>query len=140
TKARKLAVTKPQKLAEGSAAVGEMSFSYKYEGPRFPLRLIEIDIGANGIGELRFKRGESDEVLDCKVKLLPATSARIRMLFEISGFLTSNEEYQDKKDFSHLGWVTLGAQRGAEVRKVRYNFTSNEQIKELADIFRGIAT
>lgn len=133
-----LARQKPQSI-NGAAAAGEMSFSYKFEGSRFYLRIIEIDLGSNGVGDLRFTRGESDEVLDCKVKLMPATIARIRQLFEVSNFLASDTAYQDKKDFSHLGWVTLGARRAARERKARFNFTSNPQMKELQEIFLGIA-
>ena len=40
----------------------------------------------------------------------------------------------------HLGWITLGAKQGASERKVRFNYTINEQIEELGKIFRGIAT
>ena len=133
-----LASQKPQSI-NGAAAAGEMSYLYKFEGARFYLRIIEIDLGSNGDGVLRFTRGESDEVLDCKVKLLPATIARIHQLFEVSEFLSSDTAYQDKKDFSHLGWVTLGARQGARERKTRFNFTNNLQIKELQEIFLGIA-
>jgi hypothetical protein len=130
---------KPQSLS-GAPASGEMSFSYKFENPRFDIRNIEIDLNAAGAGELRFTRGTSDEVLDCKVKLLPATIASIRDLFEVSGFLTSDADYQDKKDRSHMGWVTLGVKQGALERQTRFNFTTNPQMKVLQDIFRGIAT
>lgn len=130
---------KPQSI-NGAPAAGEMSFSYKFENPRFHLRVIEIDLAPTGAGELRFTRGESDEVLDCKVKLLPATIARIRNLFEVSDFLGSKTEYQGKTDMKHLGWITLGAKQGARERKVRFNFTINAQIEELEKIFRGIAT
>ena len=130
---------KPQSI-NGAAAPGEMSFSYKFDGARFPLRLIEIDLGPDGTGELRFTRGESDEVVDCKVKLLPATIARIRNLFEVSDFLASNTEYQDKRDFKHMGWITLGAKQGTRERKVRFNYTLNPHMKELEEIFRGIAS
>lgn len=129
---------KPQTLTDGSAAA-EMKFSYKFENPRFWIRLIEVDVNSNGLGVMRFTRGESDEVLDSKVKLLPATVSRIRSLFDLSRFLDSNTEYQDEKDFSHLGWTTLVARQGTRERKVRFNFTKNEQIKELEEIFRGIA-
>lgn len=129
-----------QHLAENESASREMSFSYRFENPRFDLRVIEIDLSSNGSGELRFTRGASDEVLDCKVKLLPATIARIADLFEVSGFLSSNVEYQDKKDFAHMGWVTLGARQGARERKTRFNFTTNIHIKTLEEIFRGIAS
>jgi hypothetical protein len=128
-----------QHLADGSDS-GDMSYSYRFENPRFDLRVIEIDLNSNGTGELRFTRGASDEVLDCKVKLLPATIARISSLFEASEFLVSNTEYQDKKDFAHMGWVTLGARQGTRERKTRFNFTTNIQIKTLEEIFRAIAS
>jgi hypothetical protein len=129
-----------QSLTDISAGAGEKTFSYKFEGKRFYIPLIEIDIRANGIGELRFKRGESDEILDCKLKLLPKTVSRINNLFEAARFLTSGKEYQDEKDFSNLGWVTLGAKQGGRERKARFNYTKVAEIKELAEIFRGIAT
>src|SRR5256885_12183232 len=62
----------------GASGSGDITYSYKFENPRFHIRIIEIDLNSNGAGELRFTRGESDEVLDCKVKLLPATMSRIR--------------------------------------------------------------
>lgn len=117
-----------------------MSFAYKFENPRFYVPLMEIDVSPDSSGELRFKRGESDEMLDLKFKLMPATLARIRQLCATSKFLTSNAEYQDRKDFSHLGWISLSAREGERTRKVRFNFTLNPEIRELADIFRGIAT
>jgi len=135
----KVAQANPQSLKDGASTNGDISFSYKFENPRFLLRIIEIDLGSNGSGELRFTRGESDEVLDCKLKLLPATIARIRHLYEASNFLRSDTAYQDKKDFSHLGWITLGARQNGRERKARFNYTTNEQINELKEIFLAIA-
>jgi hypothetical protein len=134
-----LAQQKAQIMADGSAA-GELSFSYKFENARFDIRLIEIDLTSNGTGELRFTRGTSDEVLDCQVKLLPPTIARIRTLFEAAGFLASDASVQDKRDFSHLGWVTFVMRQGPRERKQRFNSTANVHLKELVDIFRGIAS
>lgn len=125
---------------DSAPAADGITFRYKFENPRFHLRVIEIDLSGDGAGELRFVRGESDEVLDCKVKLLPATIARIRSLFEVSAFLDSKTEYQEKTDMSHMGWITLGARHGAQERSVRFNYTINPQMKELGEIFRGIAT
>src|SRR5258708_431477 len=110
-----------QGLASASNA-GEISYSYRFENPRFYIPKIEIDLGPNGAGQVRFTRGESDEVMDLKVKLLPATVSRIRELFEVTGFLGSDTDYQDKKNqFPHIGWMTLGARQGANERKVRFN-------------------
>src|SRR5205085_11874392 len=102
--------------------------------------MMEVALAADGTGEVRFRRGESDDLLDHKFKLLPATLARIRQLMEVTRFLDSSGEYQADKDFSHLGWVTISARQGERQRKARFNFTQNPEIKELADIFRGIAT
>ncbi|HSO73789.1 MAG TPA: hypothetical protein VLU47_03050 [Blastocatellia bacterium] len=124
----------------GEAIPEGVSFSYKFENPRFYVPLLEMIVRPDSSGELRFKRGESDEMLDLKFKLMPATLARIRQLCETSKFLTSDAEYQDKKDFSHLGWINLSAREGERSRKVRFNYTLNPEIRELADIFRGIAT
>lgn len=123
-----------------AAASAEASFKYKFENARFYISVIEIDLAANGTGELRFKRGESDEIIDRQIKLLPATLGRIRQLYDVTNFIDSSEDYQDKKDFSHLGWVSLSAQQGQRERKTRFNYTTNKDISELADIFRGIAT
>ena len=71
---------------------------------------------------------------------MPSTFARIRQLYEITRFLDSSEEYQDKKDFSHLGWVSLSARQGQRERLAKFNYTTNKEITELSDIFRGIAT
>src|SRR5262245_58726593 len=88
---------------DGKAA--ELSFSYRFENPRFFIPLIEIDLTGAGAGELRFKRGEADEIIDRKLSVLPATASRIRRLYDVTKFIGSSADYQDKKDFSHLGWV-----------------------------------
>jgi len=117
-----------------------LSFAYKFENARFYIPLLEIDLAADGGGELRFKRGESDEILDLKFKLMPSTLTRVRQLCAGTQFLTSDAEYQDKKDFSHLGWISISARQGELSRTVRFNYTMNVEIRELADIFRAIAT
>lgn len=125
----------------GTSDASEISYTYKFENPRFYIRIIEIDLSSSGAGQLRFIRGESDEVLDLKVKLLPATISRIRELFEGTSFIGSDTDYQDKKHaFPHMGWMTLGARQGARERKARFNYTTNVLIKELEEIFRGIAS
>lgn len=133
--------TQQSQALAGASDSSDISYSYKFENPRFNIRIIEIDLNSSGAGELRFTRGESDEVLDCKVKLLPATISRIRELFDATGFLSSDNDYQDKKhQFPHMGWMTLAAKQGSNARKARFNYTTNIQIKELEEIFRGIAS
>jgi hypothetical protein len=133
----------PESFAQDGAAErveAGATFGYRFENTRFHISLIEIDLALDGTGELRFKRGEYDEIIDLKLRLLPATLARIRKLYGDTGFLTSKEEYQAKKDFSNLGWITLSAREGDLKREARFNHTENQQIKELYEIFRAIAT
>ena len=118
----------------------EVKFAYQFENARFYIPLIKIDLRPNGEGVLKFKRGESDELIDLKFKLFPETMARIRQLYETTNFLSSTENYQDKKDHSNLGWVTLLMSAGERNREARFNYTPNPDINELADIFRAIAT
>jgi hypothetical protein len=129
----------PAQNAAGPSSAAGWSFNYKFESERFYEKLIEVDVAADGAGEARFRRGESDEIIDHRFKLQPATMARIRQLLDTTRFLDSTTEYQATKDFSHLGWVTLVARQGERERRVRFNYTQNADIKELADIFRGIA-
>jgi hypothetical protein len=132
--------TKAAQASKAETDSGDASFGYRFENTRFYIPLIEIDLASDGTGELRFKRGESDEIIDRKLKLLPATVARIRELYERTHFLTSDKNYQDEKDFSHLGWMSLSMRQGERERKVRFNYTLNLEIRELAEIFRSIAT
>jgi hypothetical protein len=133
------AVSNGQNGALGRAEA-QPSFGYKFENTRFYIPLIEVDLAPDGSGELRFKRGESDEIIDLKLKILPSTLERIRQLYSETGFLTSKEGYQSKKDFSNLGWRTLSAQSGDLKREARFNYTDNRLIKELYEIFHAIAT
>ena len=132
-------VSNGQNGAADRAGAGA-SFGYRFENTRFHIPLIEIDLASDGTGELRFKRGESDEIIDLKLRLLPATMERIRTLYSATGFLTSKDEYQSKKDFSNLGWITLSAREGGLMREARLNYSENHQIRELYEIFRAIAT
>ena len=118
----------------------EVKYGYQFENARFYISLIKIDIHPDGEGLLKFKRGESDELIDLKFKLYPETLTRIRQLYESTNFLSSTESYQDKKDHSNLGWVTLSMSARDRNREARFNYTPNLEIKELADIFRALAT
>lgn len=117
-----------------------LSFKYKFENPRFHVSVIEIELDGGGAGQLRFKRGDSEEMLDRRFRLMPRTLSRLRELIERLSFLDSSEDYQSKKDFSHLGWVTISVRSGDRERTVRFNYTNNPLMGELSEIFRAIAT
>ena len=125
---------------EATPASIEASYAYRFENARFPIPLIEINVAPDGSAALRFKRGESDDLIDLKLKLLPSTLSRLGLLFETSHFITSGEDYQHKKDFAHLGWITITMRQGERERTTRFNYTTHAEMKEVADIFRAIAT
>src|SRR5215510_12330877 len=126
--------------AYGQSPPADTAFSYKFENRRFYIPLIQIDLDADRSGRLHFMRGESDDVIDRKFKILPSTMARIVRLVDTTGFLDSKEDYQAKKDFSHLGWMTITARQGERERTVRFNYTTNQDVALLAEVFQGIAT
>jgi hypothetical protein len=118
----------------------DAAFSYRFENPRFTISIIEVELASGGAGKLRFKRGEFDDLIDREFKVLPATLDRLRQLVAASGFMTSAEDYQSKKDFSHLGWMTITVKQAGRQRTVRFNYTTNNEISAVSDILRGIST
>jgi hypothetical protein len=121
------------------SAPTEPGFRYLFENPRFYIPWIQLDLSPEGTGAVRFRRGESDDTLDRTVKVEPSTLNRIAELIARSGFLTSGEDYQNKRDFAHLGWMTISVNQGGKQRTVRFNYTQNQEISELAEIFRSIS-
>lgn len=122
---------------DGPAADG---FDYKFENARFYISLIELKLDPEGMGTLRFKQGESDDVIDQKVNLQRNTLQKINELLAKANFLGSTEDYQSKKDFSHLGWITIAVASQGKHRSVRFNYTQVKAMADLADLFRAIAT
>lgn len=116
----------------------DAGFKYIFENPRFYIPWIQLDLSPEGIGTVSFKRGESDDTLDRSVKLQPSTLARIGELLARTSFLTSDEDYQSKRDFAHLGWMTISVNQAGKQRTVRFNYTERPDIAELAEIFRAI--
>ena len=114
-------------------------FYFLFENERFTTPLQEIEFDDVGQGKFRFKRKEQDEIVN---KLIISATLRnqIQSLFSELNFLSSNEDYQHKKDFSHLGTVTIGLTRGGKERMVKFNYTTNSALGQLRDIFQNIAT
>src|SRR5260370_28681507 len=115
-------VRRASSLSAGSAPIQSESerhlsgdaLRYTFENPRFYIPWIQLDLSPEGVGSVRFRRGESDDTLDRKVKLLPSTLSRIAELIARSGFLTSGDDYQSKRDFAHLGWMTISVNQGGK--------------------------
>ncbi|MGE0101140.1 MAG: hypothetical protein AB7H86_00330 [Blastocatellales bacterium] len=114
-------------------------FRYVFENPRFTVPYQEIVIDETGKGTFRYHRKDAEEI-SLKVALSDDLLSRIRNLFDSMNFLNSTEEYQHKKDFSHLGTMTIARSFKGASRSVKFNYTSNQSLNELVEIFRRIAT
>jgi len=118
---------------------GPARYSYVFENERFTTQLIEVTFDNSGRGKFHFKRKDGQDVTN-DLKVSSSVVSQIRSLFDESNFLGTDEDYQHKKDFSHLGTVTLGYSDGARERKTSFNYSDNVSMNRLVDLFRNIAT
>lgn len=114
-------------------------YHYLFENERFTTPLQEVEFNGQGEGTFRFERKDSDEIVN-KLTVSSSLLSQIQILFDGLNFLSSNEDYQHKKDFSHLGTVTIGLGRGGKERVVKFNYTTNELMSEIRDLFQNIVT
>jgi hypothetical protein len=124
--------------AERGAASGG-HYHYLFENPRFTTPVQELEFDGSGQGKFRFKRKDADEVVN-KLSVSTEVLTQIQLLFDDMNFLASDEDYQHKKDFSHLGNMTISYSRGGKERTVKFNYTENQSLSRLSDIFRNIVT
>lgn len=118
---------------------GEVRYHYLFENERFTTPLQEVEFDGQGQGTFRFKRKDSDEIVN-KLTVSSSLLSQLQVLFDSLNFLASNEDYQHKKDFSHLGTVTISLARGGKERTVKLNYTTNEQMSQLRELFQNIVT
>lgn len=125
----------PETGAKSSAA----SYHYRFENERFTTPLQEIEFDGSGRGKFRFQKKDNEEIVN-DLELSQTLLARIQSLFDQLNFLTSQEDYQHKKNFSHLGTVTITQSRSGKERTVKFNYTDNPAMSQLRDIFQNIVT
>jgi hypothetical protein len=114
-------------------------YRYLFENPRFTTPVQELEFDETGKGKFRFQRKDSDEIINT-LALSPAVLSQIQTLLDGLNFLDSTENYQHKKDFSHLGNMTITYSRGGKERSIKFNYTENTSLSRLTEIFRNIVT
>lgn len=122
-----------------SESRAETKFHYLFENEKFTTPRIELEFGADGKGEFRFKKKDSEEITN-KLQVTTLVLGQISALLAELNYLDSSENYQHKKDFSHLGTITIDITQSGKHRKVQFNYTDNPAMLKLANIFRNIAT
>src|SRR5215471_3023957 len=108
-------------------ATSGVHYRYLFENPRFTTPVQELDFDGSGQGKFRFKRKDDDETVN-NLTVSPEVLTQIQLLFDDMNFLSSNEDYQHKKDFSHLGNMTITYSRDGKERTVKFNYTDNQSM------------
>jgi type IV secretory pathway VirB10-like protein len=119
-------------------ATAAVRYSYEFNQPNFNIRRIVIEHDAAGRGQVSFARKDSEELFTDPLQIPPAALARLLAAWDALKFLDSDANYQDEKQFPHLGTMTLEMKQGARSRKAEFNWTHNEQAAALVKEYRGI--
>jgi len=127
----------PGQVASSVSLREEATYRYYFVNEKFVVSLQEVVIDGEGHGHYRFKKRDMEE-LTLDFKISPRLLAEIRNLFDQLSFLSSGESYQHKKDFSHLGTMTVAVRRGERQRETTFNYTDNAHMNQLVQIFRGL--
>jgi hypothetical protein len=117
----------------------QTKYSYFFDNEKFTTPHMEISFDAAGKGEFKFKKKDSDEMVN-KLEVSTTILAQINSILSEVSYFESNENYQHKKDFSHLGTITIDIAKSGKHRKVIFNYTENIAMNRLANIFRNLAT
>ncbi|MFZ4986282.1 MAG: hypothetical protein ACOYLF_12545 [Blastocatellia bacterium] len=126
-------LTQPRVDAQDSGT----TYRYFFENERFTTPYQEVVVDGEGRGHYRFKKKDMDE-MTISFQVSPRVLTEIRSNLDRLSFLGSSEDYQHRKDFSHLGTMTLTVQAGDRRREIRFNYTDNEMVNDLVRIFRGL--
>lgn len=128
-----------ERVGANAMAVSGTHYQYTFENDRFTTPFLDVQLDGKGKGKFRFHKKDADEI-SIDITVSESLIQQIQSRFDTLNFLDSKEDYQYKKDFSHLGTVTLKLMKDGRQRSVRFNYSSNQAIVEIADIFRNIAT
>jgi hypothetical protein len=124
---------KAKVVAEGT------NYRYVFENDRFTTPRVEIEFNQQGIGKFRFVRKDGQDI-ENDLQVTKSLAGQVQSIFNELRFLDSKEDYQYKKDFSHLGQIKISLTQGGRERTATFNYTDNDALNRLVDIFRNIAT
>jgi hypothetical protein len=123
----------------GDSGASSIRYHYIFENPRFTTPVQEVEFNGAGQGKFRFKRKDDDEIIN-QLTVSTTVLSQLQVIFDELNFLSSGEDYQHKKDFSHLGTMTITLARNGKERTVSFNYTDNPGMNRLSEIFRNLIT
>ena len=116
----------------------EASYKYEFSQPEFVVSNIKIEHDPNGAGTISFKKKGSDEAITDPIRVSSKSVTRINDALAALDFLSSTENYQYEKDYSHLGVTKFSFTQNGRSREVSYSWTENKDAKALMDEYRRI--
>lgn len=131
--------SKSAAVEENSDKRERLSFKYVFSQPYFVYTRVVIEHDSTGVGRLSFDKKGSEETITEKVVISEPVLRRLRMAFDSLRFLESDENYQHRRDYSHLGTVEISLDDGIKTRTVSFNWTENVHAKAIMDDYRRLS-
>ena len=138
---REVGVSKsPEAEVKPASNVGaEISYAYDFKQPNFLVSQIRIEHNAEGRGQIRFKKRNSEENFTEPLTLSPTALLRITELWAKLDGLKGAPNLQAEKQFPHLGTMTLSISEGEQTRATEFNWTNNPDASALVSEYRHLA-
>lgn len=114
------------------------TYRYEFSQPEFTISFVRIEHDDAGVGTISFRKKGADEEISDPLKVSAKALARINEALDALNFISSTEDYQYQKDFSHLGNIKFSLNRDGRVREVTYNWTENKYAKALMAEYRKL--
>jgi hypothetical protein len=130
----------PKTESKGIAdiAVDSWRFRYVFSQPNFVYSRIVIEHDSVGRGTLSFDRMNAPETIVEEIEISARVMGRLRAAFDALNFLESDEQYQHRRDYSHLGNIEITLSNSDKTRTVDFNWTENSHARALMDDYRRI--
>jgi len=114
-------------------------YSWEFTKPEFLVSHIVIEHDAGGRGKITFEhRGEATPIVE-PIELSISALGRVLGLWNDLRFLDSNENYQARKSFAHLGTYHLRMDDGQRKRTAEFNWSDNKPAWTLTNEYRRVS-
>ena len=131
------ATTPPRK--ENKKPPDPTRYSWEFTKPEFLVSHIVIEHDASGRGKITFEhRGEATPIVE-PIELSISALGRVLGLWSDLRFLDSNENYQARKSFAHLGTYHLRMDDGQRKRTAEFNWSDNKRAWTLTNEYRRVS-
>jgi len=114
-------------------------FKYIFSQPHFVYRRMEIEHDSTGKGRFSFDKMNSSETITEDIVVSQRVMDSIQDAVVALDFLGSDEDYQHKRDYSHLGTVEISVSEGVLTRTATFSWTENIHARSLMENYRRLA-